>query len=78
MSDVDQSPNGRRIQLVKWGSLSGVLVSPGEQGIAISWTTFQLGGGVKQRTLQVQWDNSRDASLVEGMDEWIWLDEQGE
>ena len=74
MADIDETPNGRRVQLVRWGSSVGALVSPGEQGTATSWTTFDLGDNVKQRTLQVQWDRSRDTSLVEGMDEWIWLD----
>lgn len=79
MSEIDQSPQGRRIQLVRWASIfSGLNIQTGDQGTAISWTTFQLGGDVKQRTLQVMWDKGRDLSLVEGMDEWVWLDEQGE
>lgn len=77
--DIDQTPQGRRIQLVRWGAFNaGLMVKAGDQGTATSWTTFQLGGGVKQRTLQVNWDRGPDVSLVEGMDEWLWLDEQGE
>lgn len=74
MSNVELLPFGRRVELVKWGGLVGALVQPGDKGLAVSWTTFDLGDNVKQRTLQVQWDNGRDVSLVEGMDGWSWLD----
>ena len=71
---VDQSPQGKRVRLVNADLL---VARPGARGTVASWTTFDLGEGLTQRTLQVEWDDYPDMSLVEGNDEWDWLDEAG-
>lgn len=72
---IDQTPRGRQVKLIKWGGVNETInVLPGTMGTAISWTTFDIGHGRTQRTLQVQWARGDDWPLVEGQDEWEWVD----
>lgn len=71
---IDQTPKGSQVRLIKWGSHNETInVRPGTVGTVISWTTFDIGQGRTQRTLQVQWAKGDDWSLVEGQDEWAWI-----
>lgn len=75
MPVIDQSAQGKRVKLVRWDRrVVDIRIRPGDLGTATSWTIFDLGHNREQRTLQVQWDNGPEESLVEGQDQWEWVD----